>query len=937
MIGTTVVHYRIIEKLGGGGMGVVYKAEDTRLGRGVALKFLPEGFHPDPSALERFLREARAASALNHPHICTIYDIGEYEGRPYLVMELLEGQTLKQRMESKPLSIDEILDFGAQIADALSAAHAKGIVHRDIKPANLFLSPGGQIKVLDFGLAKLNAEEGRAHSTTGRLSESPTEVIDREHLTNPGSTIGTVAYMSTEQARGLEVDARTDLYSFGVVLYEMATGKLPFDGPTKAVVFEALLGHAPVPPRQLNPAIPEDLERIILKALDKDRETRYQSASDMRADLKRLARDSDSSSRVTTAARVSHSGPFRESWGTSVAAACVLALAVGVWWWYAHRAPALTEKDTIVLADFVNTTGDAMFDTILKQALAVQLEQSPYVNILSEQRMRNTLRFMGRSPDERVTNAIAREVCEREGFKAMLVSSISSLGSRYVIALNAVSCSTGDALAREQVEAEDKEHILKALGKAVSNVRAKLGESLASIQKMDRPIEDATTSSLEAFKAFALGETQKSRGDDMAAIPLYQRAVELDPNFALAYGRLGVLHINHGDSERARENFQKAFALLNRVSERERLYITSNYYALGTRETAKAIETLQLYKRTYPMDPTPANNLSREYMEVGQYERAIEGYQETIRLDPKLAIGYGNLARAFIMVNRFDEAKATCDRALALGLDTPPVHFALLDTAIAQNDAAGIARQVELARGKPEEAFIVAMLTLQTEQTGQWRKAEELLRRANELARQYKVVGPSGFWLGQFAVDRAGMGMCQHVRERTAEALALNRDAAVVAAPALAQCGDTSQAEALLSELQKRFPNDTITNFVVIPVTRAVMALKQKQPERALEVLKVAAPYERAHGEVIYLRGLAHLQLRASADAMADFQNLLDHRGANNGWRVHARIGLARSAAQAGDTAKSRQAYQDVLAMCKDADPDVPLFQEVKKEYAGLK
>src|SRR5579859_7207292 len=432
MIGTTVVHYRILEKLGGGGMGVVYKAEDTRLGRFVALKFLPEGFHPDPSALERFLREARAASALNHPHICTIYDIGEHEGRPYLVMELLEGQTLRQRIEGKRLGIDEILDLGAQIADALAAAHAKGIVHRDIKPANLFLTTGGQIKVLDFGLAKLNTDEGRAH-TSGRLSESPTELIDQEHLTSPGSTIGTVAYMSPEQARGLEVDGRTDLFSFGVVLYEMATGKLPFDGPTKAVVFEALLGHAPAPPRQLNPAIPEDLERIILKALDKDRETRYQSASDMRADLKRLARDSDSG-RITAATVAPAPASRRSFWKMAGIIATIAVLAGGAfWWWRERQARTLTGKDTVVLADFVNTTGDAMFDATLKQALAVQLEQSPYLTILSDQRLRSALRFMGRSPDERVSNALAREVCEREGFKAMLSGSIATLGSRYEI------------------------------------------------------------------------------------------------------------------------------------------------------------------------------------------------------------------------------------------------------------------------------------------------------------------------------------------------------------------------------------------------------------------------------------------------------------------------------------------------------------------------
>ena len=933
MIGTVVTHYRILEKLGGGGMGVVYQAEDTRLGRNVALKFLPDDLHPDPAALERFLREARAASALNHPHICTIYDIGEHEGRPFLVMELLEGQTLRQRLAGKRLSTEEIVDWAPQIADALAAAHGKGIIHRDIKPANLFLTRAGQIKILDFGLAKLSGENAASRS---EASESPTVALDREHLTSPGTTIGTVAYMSPEQARGQDVDVRTDLFSFGVVLYEMATGKLPFDGPTKAVVFESLLARAPMPPRQANPAVPEDLERIILKALEKDRETRYQSASDMRADLKRLARDSDSG-RSVAASVATVSAPRGSSWKLAGVIAAIAVLAGGFWWWYARRPAGMPAgKDTVVLADFVNTTSDAMFDATLKQALAVQLEQSPYLNILSEQRLRGALRFMGRSPEERITNALAREVCEREGFKAMLSGSIATLGSRYVVSLNAVNCSTGDDLAREQVEAEDREHVLRALGKAVSNLRAKLGESLASIQKMDMPIEDATTSSLEAFKAFALGEVQKERGDDASAAPLYERAVELDPNFALAYGRLGVLYSNLGESELARKNFQKAFSLLNRVSERERLYITSNYYANGTHESDKAIRTLELYRQTYPKDPTPANNLAIEYERTGQLEKALEGYQEVLRLDPKLAIGYGNMAFAYISLDRFEEAKAICERAVAQGLNPGLAHGALFIVAMIQNDAAGMAREVEWGRGKPTEVFSLREQALAAEQAGQWHKAREYVTRALEIARQRKMNGPAGFFLASHTLDRAEVGLCGQVTERASEAEALNRDAAAPAAGALALCGETARAEALAVGLEKDFPADTINNAVSIPAIRSAIALKRNQPARALELLQSARRYERSHGEMVYVRGLAHLQAKDGAAAMADFQNLLDHKGAYMGWAALARVGLARAAVLAGDQARSKQAYQDVLAMWKDADPDVPLIQEVKKEYARL-
>jgi tetratricopeptide (TPR) repeat protein len=923
LIGQTLSHYRIIEKLGGGGMGVVYKAEDARLHRPVALKFVSDDLASDAEALNRFQREARTASALNHPHICTVYDIGEQDGRSFIAMEYLEGATLKDRLAAGPLGLETVLRLGTQIADALEAAHTANIIHRDIKPANVFISSRGHATLLDFGLAKMRPEPSREADFTTRAG------------TMQGVVMGTLAYMAPEQTRGEPVDHRADLYSLGLVLYEMVTGRRPVPGVGVRVA-----------------GTPE-LERIISKCLETDRELRYQHAADLRTDLERLKRASDSA----LTGREQPTAKATVRWTVVAAAAAAIALAAVGYIFYPRQAK-LTDKDTIVLAEFTNTTGDPVFDGTLRQGLAIQLGQSPFLSIVPDDRIRRALQLMGQPPTAPLTDDVARDLCVRTGSTAVVGGSIASLGTQYVLGLRAQNCATGDLLDQAQLQAARKEDVLNVLSQLATQLRTRVGESLATVQKHSTPLEDSSTASLDALKAYSAAYRADMIGTP-TAIPLLKRAVELDPGFAMAHAQLGLTFSTRGETVLGEESSRKAYELRDHATDRDRFFIMTIYDRQVTGNLEKEGETLRLWAQTYPRDPV-APGLTSGYFAggTGQYELMIEEARKAIAISsdtgPAVPASY-SVVGGYISLGRAADAEEALRQAITRG-DQPEALTGAFHIAFLKDDALGMQRQIELAKGKPDrEDRLSNLQALTLARSGRLERARASARHAIELASAAGFLERAAAYETAMAVWEAWYGNTAAATRSGTHVLdvAKGRHVTYAGALALAMAGDTARAQTIADDLDRRFREDTSVRYNYLPTLRALAALKVDDPSRAIELLRPAATYEFAQPGIsffgaggvafgamypTYVRGMAYLGLGKPAEAAAEFQKILDHPGVvlEDPMGVLARLQLARALALSGDTVKAKSAYSDLLTLWKNADPDLPVLKQARAEFARL-
>jgi eukaryotic-like serine/threonine-protein kinase len=942
--GSRLGEYRIVACIGAGGMGEVYRARDTRLNRDVAIKVLPSFLSADRDRLRRFEQEARAAAALNHPNILAVFQMGTHDSAPYMVSELLEGSTIREQVKRGALPLRKAIDYGVQVAQGLAAAHEKGIVHRDLKPENLFVTKDGRVKILDFGLAKLTQRAWTVDSKAPTISE----------LTQPGAVVGTVGYMSPEQVRGKAADHRTDIFAFGAVLYEMLTGKRAFRNETAAETMSAILNEDPPAVSQTVPTAPAALQRVLQRCLEKNPEQRFQSASDLAFALEAL---SDSGS-VSTETTVRRPAARRVQLWTAAALVVVALAGATAGYLYFHRAPKLTDRDSIVIADFANSTGDAVFDGALRQALSVELQQTPYLQLVSDRRVGQTLQLMEKPSDIKLTPAIAREVCQRANATTDIEGSIAALGSQYVLGLNAVACGTGETLAAEQVTADGKEKVIAALTSAASELRSKLGESSASLKRFDTPLDQVTTPSLEALQDWGLGTQAMKNGDLSSASSSFQRAVTLDPNFAVAYSALATVYSALGEETLSIEAAQKGYQLRDRVSDRERFSIESYYdiFVLGNLE--KGIEVARTWVSLFPRDVSALGALAITYGWSGRSDEAQATNREILRIEPTTAT-YGSVAGGYIALGRLDEARATVREAESKHFDPSAYALWLYGIAFLRSDDEAMARQLSVLKNEgPYTAPVVEFYT--AAYSGHLARARELARGAIASATQRREPGFIPSMEATLAVVEALEGDAVDARNdlRNVGDLSITRNFDVMGEAAMAEAlsGEIARTQTLADDLNKRFPEATIVQFGYLPAVRGLNEAHQGNAREAAEDLSPMSSHERVipldwvgpYLVPVYLRGETHLALHRPVEASADFQLIIDNAGIVQNCPIGAlaHLGLGRAYALEAQSAKgaeadaarakAKAAYQDFLSLWKDADPDVPVLKQAKAEYAKL-